>query len=722
MEYLAHSARNGAAAQPYAEHAENVREKACRAAAEAERFSPDQNETFLEDVVEAAAEYHDLGKLDEKNQADLHRADGPPHLTVNHVDAGTACLLARGEFPAAAVVYAHHRGLPDFVQERLRETARFRDTNESIRKRTDAELDGLLRLHRRLVPPEKQAAAKKPLPADPAVFLRLALSCVADADYGDTASTNPDAPAEPLWPDLQPHKRLQALDRYVAGLSDGSTRGRLRGELYETCKNAAPEGGFSFCSAPVGSGKTTAAMAYLLHTAAKRHLRRIFVILPYTNIISQSVQIYREALTLPGEDPTRVVAELHHRADFAEESLRKYTALWRAPIIVTTAVAFFETLASNQPATLRRLHELPGSAILIDEAHAALPLQLFPLAWHWMAAFARDWGCHWLLASGSLVRFWEIPNFLTKNEAVPVRDLLPAAVSRDLLGYEKRRIAFRWEPAAKSRRELVEWVASAPGPRLLILNTVQSAAVLANDFRKRYGRNAVEHLSTALTPADREKTLLRIQKRLRDPTDTNWVLVATSCVEAGMNFSFRTGFRECASLLSLLQTAGRTDRDGLWPDAEIWTFMLQSDRMLTRNPELAIPAGILKRYFQKGTPIAPELSTQAIRKELQQKNVSEISKKLKGKEDNLQFQEIADDFVVIDRKTATLLVDPKLAESVRNGVGDWKALQRHSVSVPYEKVNAYALETLGDGLFLWNRAYDSFLGYMAGVLPPEETI
>ena len=115
---------------------------------------------------------------------------------------------------------------------------------------------------------------------------------------------------------------------------------------------------------PVGSGKTTAVMAYQLNQAILKGARRIFVVLPYTNIITQSVEVYREALKLPGEEPETVVAELHCKSDFEDEDTRYLTSLWRAPIIVTTAVAFFETLASNRPGTLRRLHELPGSIIL----------------------------------------------------------------------------------------------------------------------------------------------------------------------------------------------------------------------------------------------------------------------------------------------------------------------------------------------------------------------
>ena len=77
-----------------------------------------------------------------------------------------------------------------------------------------------------------------------------------------------------------------------------------------------------------------------------------------------------------------------------------------------------------------------------------------------------------------------------------------------------------------------------------------------------YGRNQVEHLSTALTARDRARTLARVRQRLRDPSDCDWTLVATSCVEAGVDFSFSVGFRETASLSSLLQASGRVNRNG----------------------------------------------------------------------------------------------------------------------------------------------------------------
>ena len=86
-----------------------------------------------------------------------------------------------------------------------------------------------------------------------------------------------------------------------------------------------------------------------------------------------------------------------------------------------------------------------------------------------------------------------------------------------------------------SRAELTDWVMAEPGPRLVIMNTVQSAAVIADDICRKYGRECVEHLSTALMPEDRAETIKVVKRRLENPVDTNWVLVATSCVEAGFH-------------------------------------------------------------------------------------------------------------------------------------------------------------------------------------------
>lgn len=718
-DYLAHSAKDDCPAQSYAAHITGVWERAMHYAVEAEQFG--KSPGHLLRLVKQSALRHDLGKLDDENQAVLHGSAHRCSLPVNHVDAGCAAMLAKENLYAALLIFSHHKGLPNLAAQASRMERMFRDEEAAGRAHTDRTLTELLKRHGACVPALSAPELIEVYPGNQSVFFRMALSCLADADHTDTAAAYKQAPEQEQMPPLRAPERLAALDRYVSALGGDDARSALRRQMYAACRNAEITDGFAACDSPVGSGKTTAVMAHLLRQAVERKARRIFVILPYTSIIQQSVDVYRKALALPGEDPAKVVAELHCRADFEDMDTRYLTALWRAPIVVTTAVAFFETMASNRPSALRRFHELPGSMIFVDEAHNALPIDLLPLAWGWMNTLAEEWGCYWVLASGSLVRYWELPRLMALRIPRPdVRELVPEDLRKELLRYETGRIRFCWEPEPLSRQELCRRVREAPGPRLLILNTVQSAAVLASDLCDAYGREAVEHLSTALTAADRAAAIERIKKRLQNEADTDWTLVATSCVEAGVDFSFRTGFREVSSLLSLLQAAGRVNRHGAEPEAEMWSFCMKDDSMLRQNKMLRTEREVLQRYFRKRMEITPELSTQFLNDVLAQDGscLQKIDRLL-HEEENLQFADIKEEFKVIEDNTVPAVVDETLAKKIVFGKTDWTELQRNSVSVRKSNIQVWNLKKIAGGLYQWTLRYDPFLGYMRGVLDME---
>ena len=438
---IAHSAdeKRSIPVQRYASHVAGVVSISGKAAEDAAKYAVLDGNTLI-DVVKFAAMYHDLGKLNADNQKVLAGLVRAKSLPVNHVDAGTAFLLNNIESPPSAVlVCSHHKGLPDFVEESNRsEESVLRD--DSIRESVDKNLQTLINLHKKevlLQIPEDYLRAN--INGNSSIFYRIALACLADGDHTDTAIHYDHYPKKDKTVQLKPAERLQALNKYVSQFENkNDARSLLRSEMYEACRDSNVEAGITSCDSPVGTGKTTAVMAYLLSLAEKRKLRRIFVVLPYVNIIAQSVEVYRNSLVLDGEDPEEVVAELHHRADFKDVNSRHLTALWKAPIIVTTSVTFFETLASNSTSTLRRLHNLPGSAIFIDESHAALPAKLYPLAWKWMKIFVSEWNCYWTLASGSLNRFWQIPEF--DKEQIVVPEIIPDKLRQQLYKYELKRI------------------------------------------------------------------------------------------------------------------------------------------------------------------------------------------------------------------------------------------------------------------------------------------
>lgn len=717
---IAHSAKpeKDIPAQSYAEHISGVVSRAQKHALETSAYAV-LDAKVLQKVICLAAEYHDLGKLDRENQTVLSGKKHAKSLPVQHTDAGTAYLIDRLP-PSAALVRSHHIGLPDFEDESLRSDNHiFRD--ETVCEHVNKTLQYLLDKHESTI--HKLYSTHEDGINGPSgnasVFFRLALSCLVDGDHTDTAVHYGGYPTTDLSPELRPTERLAALDMYIKGLAkSGDERLLLREQMYQVCRNSNVKAVISSCDSPVGTGKTTAVISHLLAQANRRKLRRIIVVLPFTNIISQSVEVYRKALVLPGEKPEDVVAEIHHRADFQDVMSRHLTALWKAPIIVTTAVTFFETLASNTPSTLRRLHRLPGSAIFIDESHAALPTKLLPLAWHWIKIFANEWQCYWVLASGSLNRFWQIPEIDETPPNVP--EILPENFREKLQQFEISRISYRYKKEPQNADTLVDWLVTLPGPRIVILNTVQSAAVIAHIYAKKYGKDKVEHLSTALTPKDRDFTLLQIKKRLEDKTDGDWSLIATSCVEAGVNISFRTGVREIGSLVSLLQTAGRVRRHGEKEGSEVWSIRLSENGLLKSNPGLKHSSRILKNYFDNNISINSKLCTDALKREI--RSIGNFEDDLQKKENGLRFPEVEKKFHVIDSDTRTTVVNKILIEKLEN----FEPVNRREIQIMSVQIWGYQLEKLGiqeirKGIYKWVYPYDNFIGYMAGVIPVIES-
>ncbi len=746
---LAHSPRKGVPAQTYLEHVTHVSKEAGRNAQDATQFYSGERAVVV-DWIEVAALYHDLGKLDKANQTVLEQDSKNP-LPIAHEDAGVAALWDLRQKESAALVAAHHAGMFSKSKESPPNKKRlFRNEHQmpdlggsTVDAHVDSQLNHYLSAHQE-AGLTTSTETKSELLHRCGFTRRIALSCLVDADHGDTAhhygNEVETTSVKPRW-----KERLAALQCYVNGLPQGKTereqiRNRLRKRVYECCRDAPLDPSIRTCDAPVGSGKTTAVMAHLLRVAAERkpQLRHIIVVLPYTNIITQSVEIYRKALVLDGERPEDVVAEHHHRADFADVDLRQLATLWKAPIIVTTAVQFFETLGSHHPARLRKLHELPGSAAFVDEMHAAIPSHLWPQMWRWLETWTREWGGHLVLASGSLSRFWELDEYkavISGNDKNPpkVPDLVVGEVLRnELKTTEERRIIYRRRPANDNALDcegIVDFVARKEiGPRLLIVNTVQTAAVIARAMRK--SGHDVLHLSTALTPVHRDMIVERIKQRLRFKT-ADWTLVATSCVEAGMNFSFRTGFRERASTASLIQVGGRVSREDEFIDAEVWDILLL-DNQFSSNPAISVSRRALD-YFKVDdlNRLHPsELATIAMRREWTAGG-EEKARKLIEDEERMEYPNVGDACRVIESDTRMVIIDGVLARAIEKGEKVPKVeLLRNSVQIWANKIEKLALKPLSpcrhasdSNIYFWNYEYDpDFLGYMEGVLKLEEFI
>ncbi len=739
-------------------------------------FEAEKNE--LRQTFKAALMLHDMGKLDESIQR-IFRGEDSGRLLIDHIDAGVAVADEMGNELLGWLIRGHHApGLPSRKVEKkfirqlrlkfdlilshycLRGLRHCRDKHKAdFVKHKIAIITTNERLEiykqRQIETCGQWPKLSMKLPVSN-LTTRFMLSCLVDADHGSAACYSQGEAMESFKPvENRWQQRLLSLDRYIASVVDSSKdphsdRNNMRGEFYRFCfDNELFDSRLVACSASVGLGKTTSVMAYLLRCAIRDSSSRIFVIAPFSNIIDQTVKVLRKAIVLEGEDAASIVVAHHHKAEFSNKDMRQYAASWQAPVVVTTAVQFFETLATSNPSKLRKFHNVIGAAIFIDESHACLPAELLNISWYWVKQLADMWRCNLVFSSGSMVKFWQ-DSYLVNEEIRTLPDLFPGNLKEKTQRTEGQRVIFNRIDNPLKRDELIERIQSdetwgefisQDNPScLVILNTVQSAAVIADtlsrkldDKKNKLSNKSVLHLSTALAPKDRKKMLKEVLNR-QDDNDWShrpWYLIATSCVEAGVDLDFSVGFRESCSVTSFLQVSGRINRHGKRSFGRLFDFRVFSEDGLNHHPGFDESSDILNQLWLEiintGVDYS-ELCSKAIRKELsrfpRKKAKSEL---LLSDEKERNFQEVSATYRIIDSETATVVIDACLVEKLEMGIPvSWQKIQEMSVQLWMTKINKLKLHHISgcqkDDIYSWIDIYEydaDFLGIMGGIFQPE---
>jgi CRISPR-associated endonuclease/helicase Cas3 len=256
------------------------------------------------------------------------------------------------------------------------------------------------------------------------------------------------------------------------------------------------------------------------------------------------------------------------------------------------------------------------------------------------------------------------------------------------------------------------------------MNTVQSAAVMACHMREA-GHDTL-HLSTALCPRDRDAILAKVRRRLhpQERYSSDWTLVATSLMEAGVDMSFRTPFRERFATTSLIQIGGRGNRNFEWPEgAVVHDFVVSHVEGLRQHPAATIPASVLEELFKQGKfggIIDPaELVTLAMQLELRRRKQDDHNRLVTAERERC-YPEVAALGRVIDVDTRLVVIDPLLRDRIiaRERLSTREILSG-SVQIWANKIAFLALQPLPgrQEIYWWPHKYDaSFLGYMAGAL------
>ncbi|NJP34804.1 CRISPR-associated helicase Cas3' [Micromonospora thermarum] len=512
------------------------------------------------DVAYWLGALHDVGKAAcawQDKLAAVAPIGGP--VGIDHKSLGTRVAYERGLGGFAGAIFGHHGGLIDTPNLRDAFRKRLADAPGNVAS-AERELPGLLpdlpeRLDR-LVPADWRA---DPLVGEMA--LRLCYSALVDADSLDTSAHFQGLAGPRVCPDVDfghLYKLFEQRRRAELAGRGGTPIGSLRERVYADCLAAAErDRGVFRLGAPTGAGKTLASGGFALRHAEKHGLRRVIVAVPFLTITEQNAAVYRRMLDDGGEP---VVLEHHSQADFDDPEAGRWARLaaenWDAPFVVTTFVRLFESLYARKPSAMRRVHRLANSVIVLDEVQALPHAMLAPIL-DGLRLLVRHFGATVLLSSATQPSFWALDEF----KGVPCTDLIhdtPKLVT------DLRRVQYEWQLDPKPTLAGIAGQAASELAALVVVNTTADAKAVFDQWRDAEPDGVAWHLSTRLCPDHRRRVLEKVRARL--VRGERVLLVATQLIEAGVDVDFPVVFRAMAPADSLLQAAGRANREGRMTD------------------------------------------------------------------------------------------------------------------------------------------------------------
>ena len=393
---------------------------------------------------------------------------------------------------------------------------------------------------------------------------------------------------------------------------------------------------------PTGGGKTVASLAFALQHAVENHMDRVIYVIPYTSIIEQNAQVFREILG------SENVLENHSNVDYESSEEFKPMQLaaenWDKPVVVTTNVQFFESLYANKSSKCRKLHNIVNSVIIFDEAQMLPPNYLKPCM-AMIEELLQQYGTSIVLCTATQPALQQfLPEKYVARELCPRREEQFRFFER--VTYQNIDTVTEEEMAEKLQQE---WHA------LCIVNTRKRAQRLY----ERLQGEGVYHLSTTMYPAHRRRVLAEIGKRLKDETGKKCIVISTSLVEAGVDLDFTSVYRELAGVDSIIQAAGRCNRnDKRGKEESIVRIFQWEDKERVSGQRQQIDT--TKNLLAEGRDItALDNITEYFRRLYRIKGESLDMKKILEKFDggDYQFATVAKDFKLIEENTVTVYID-----------------------------------------------------------------
>jgi len=665
--YYAHSAGN----LPY-EHWQTMQSHARNVGGMAAGFAAYFG---AQEIARATGLLHDVGKYSPLFDKRLH---GDPKR-VDHSTAGAKIAVERwgvrlGKVMAFCIA-GHHAGLAN--------GAGAGDGRSTLQQRLDwqfgADIPKLDEVWRQEIdlPETLPAPSVKPDAGDHphftcAFFIRMLYSCLVDADFLDTeafyAKLEQRETVRGGHPDLETlrpvffdfinafRRRATQAPKETEEQQRNAALNRLRGEILDyAVAQAQQDTGLFSLTVPTGGGKTFTSMAFALEHAKAHGLRRVIYVIPFTSIIEQNAAEFRKAFGALGE-----AAVLEHHSSFddaklkgesSKDKLRLASENWDMPVVVTTAVQFFESLFADRSSRCRKLHNIAGSVIILDEAQM-LPLNLLLPIMQAIKELAQNYHCSVVMCTATQPAVQAENGFYRGFENV--REIAPKPTAL----FDKLRRTTVQHIGTQTDTDLLAKFGEHP-QMLVIVNNRRHARSLYDQAKHLDG---TFHLTTLMCAKHRSQKLDEIRGRLKKGEACH--VIATSLIEAGVDVDFPLVMRAEAGLDSVAQAAGRCNREGKRPSENGFVWIFAPEEQWKAPPELATQAAVMRLTADSFSDDL--LSTQAVAayfaelyqlkgKELDHKQILQMHRNA-GQSLDFPFQTIADKFRMIESHMQPLII------------------------------------------------------------------
>jgi CRISPR-associated endonuclease/helicase Cas3 len=498
-------------------------------------------------------------------------------------------------------------------------------------------------------------------------FTRMIFSCLTDADFLDTEKYCTSDKAMLRGSDVSAGlSDLQvALRTHLETLRDTVNPSRvnaLRQKVLADCRAGAVESpGFFSLTVPTGGGKTLSSMAFALDHAVAHGLRRVIYAIPFTSIIEQNARVFSAIF---GQEHV-----LEHHCNYKdkdapeEKAYDKWRGLaaenWNAPVVVTTNVQFFESLFGNKPSRCRKLHNIAGSVIVLDEAQA-IPTEFLEPCLAALRELVEHYGCTVILCTATQPA---LDDQSLRTALDGVREIMsePTRLYVDLNRTDVHFVGKLSDMELAARLDEHEQT-------LCVVSTKPQARHV---FEQLQNRDGAFHLSTNMVPVHRRLVLDEIRQRLTAGLPCR--VISTSLIEAGVDVDFPVVYRAMAGLDSIAQAAGRCNREGKLDELG-QVFVYESEKA-PRMPWLKRCASRAAETL-RSLPESDPLGLEAMRRyfellyDIQELDKKQIYSRLNaavGKDLIFPFKEIAMDFRFIADEGTPLIIplEPEAEELVR---------------------------------------------------------